>query len=134
MHTKFTSRKSLSRRLLLIGGSILLIYPFIRFILHRVPRKPVTVKITEPLKQDRYLASNEFYIFAENEKIWAVSRKCTHLGCRLNYKEEENILECPCHQSRFSSTGQVMNGPSQRQLPTYKVERNSDPPFFIVSI
>lgn len=123
-----------TRRLLFIFGSFLLIYPLIRFISHRVPRKPVIIKVTEPLKQNKFLVKDDFCIFSESEHIWAVSRKCTHLGCRLNYKEEEDILECPCHQSRFATTGTVINGPSKTELKRYKVEKNTDPPFFIVSI
>lgn len=134
MHKKINSKPTLTRRLVLIGGSILLLYPLLRFITHRVPRKPVIVKVTEPLKQDKFLVKDDFFIFAENERVWAVSRKCTHLGCRLNYKENEDILECPCHQSRFANTGLVINGPSKKQLKTYKVEKNTAPPYFIVSI
>ena len=134
MNNKINPRQSFTRRLLLIFGSFLLLYPLIRFISHRVPRKPVIIKVTEPLKQNKFLVKDDFCIFSENEQVWAVSRKCTHLGCRLNYKEEEGILECPCHQSRFANTGLVINGPSKTELKTYKVEKNTDPPFFIVSI
>lgn len=123
-----------TRRLLFIFGSFLLFYPLIRFISHRVPRKPVIIKVTEPLKQNKFLVKDDFCIFSEDEQLWAVSRKCTHLGCRLNYKEEEDILECPCHQSRFATNGLVINGPSRTELKTYKVEKNTDPPFFIVSV
>ena len=93
----------------------------------------MTVKVSEPLKQDHFLALEDFFIFAEEERVWAVSRKCTHLGCRLHYKEKEDILECPCHQSRFTTDGAVINGPSQKQLQRYLVERTADPPAFIVT-
>ncbi len=131
--TKSNAKPTLTRRLVIIAGSILLLFPIIRFISHRVPRKPVIVKVSEPLKQDHFLIQDDFFIFAEQERVWAVSRKCTHLGCRLHYKEKEDILECPCHQSRFTTTGMVINGPSQKQLKRYLVERTSDPPAFIVS-
>ncbi len=134
MPKKKNSKSVLSRRLILFLGSIFLIYPILRFITHRVPRKPVIIKVSEPLKQDKFLIKDDFCIFSENDQVWAVSRKCTHLGCRLNYKEEEDILECPCHQSRFTISGTVLNGPSNRTLKTYKVEKNMEPPFFIVTV
>jgi len=134
MFHKIDTKPALSRRLILLLGSILLIYPIVRLITHRVPRKPIYIKVSEPLKQDKFLIKDDFCIFSENDQIWAVSRKCTHLGCRLNYKEEENILECPCHQSRFDISGTVLNGPSKKTLERYKVEKSIDPPFFIVSV
>jgi Rieske Fe-S protein len=51
-----------------------------------------------------------------------VSRTCTHLGCRLNFKEKENVLECPCHQSRFSTAGNVLKGPAKKPLNRYAVD------------
>lgn len=39
------------------------------------------------------------------EKYYAVSNKCTHLGCKLSKGTlEENILTCPCHGSKFEIT------------------------------
>jgi len=128
------SRRSLFHRFLLSIGSIVLLYPLLRFINHRVPRKPITIKVTEPLTQDRFLVKDDFFIFSENKQVWGISRKCTHLGCRLLYKEEDDIIECPCHQSRFSNKGLVLNGPSKKELKKFKIEKNSDPPFFIVSM
>ena len=124
---------TLTRRLLLFIGSIALLYPLLRFVNHRVPRKPVIIKVSEPLKENRFLARDTFFLFSRDDKIWAVSRTCTHLGCRLNYKETEDLLECPCHQSRFSINGNVLNGPSKKELKRYKVEVNTDPPYFLVS-
>jgi len=114
--------------------SIVLLYPVVRFISHQIPRKPVTINVYDPLKPGGFLVEDNFVIFSKGDQLWATSRKCTHLGCRLNYKEQENILECPCHQSRFSTEGVVLNGPSQKNLPRYRVERNLDPSSFTVVI
>jgi Rieske Fe-S protein len=111
-----------------------LLYPLLRFINHRIPRKPIVIKVTDPLIQDRFLVKDDFFIFSENKQVWGISRRCTHLGCRLLYKEEDDIIECPCHQSRFTNKGLVLNGPSKKELKKYKIEKNSDPPFFIVSM
>lgn len=36
---------------------------------------------------------------------YAVSSRCTHLGCRLSKgKLNKNILTCPCHGSKFDIT------------------------------
>jgi Rieske Fe-S protein len=46
-----------------------------------------------------------------------VSRVCTHEGCTVNLPETSGAtLNCPCHGSRFSNGGQVVNGPASRPL------------------
>jgi len=45
---------------------------------------------------------------------------CTHQGCDASVTTS-NIVECPCHLSRFSNDGSVINGPATlplRQLAT----------------
>lgn len=56
----------------------------------------------------------------------ALSRVCTHLGCLVNYDEEEERLVCPCHAGIYDLDGRVLSGPPPRplqQLPL-KVEGN----------
>lgn len=40
----------------------------------------------------------------------ALSTICTHQGCDAAVTTA-NIIECPCHQSRFNVDGTVINGP-----------------------
>lgn len=49
---------------------------------------------------------------------------CTHLGCHYDWDASARQFICPCHNSRFSITGQVLSGPAPRPLDTlpYKVE------------
>ena len=134
MAARYASPKqTMSRRLLLAIGSLALLIPFLRFVTHRIPRKPIIVKVTDPLKQNGYLAKDTFLIFSREDQLWAVSRSCTHLGCKLHYKETEDLLECPCHQSRFSIQGAVINGPAKKELKRFTVEKSGDPPAFLVS-
>lgn len=98
-----------------------LIYPIGRFLGFEVPSKPIKIEVHKSLKVTGFIVEHDFIIFAGEQGPWAVSRKCTHLGCRLNYRENEHILLCPCHQSRFSIKGKRLAGPAQRNLPTYPV-------------
>lgn len=43
-------------------------------------------------------------------------RRCRHLGCRLVWNAEEESFDCPCHGSRFSAEGELIDNPAQRGL------------------
>ncbi len=38
--------------------------------------------------------------------------RCPHLGCALKYNRQEHSWDCPCHGSRFSSSGEVIDNPA----------------------
>ncbi|HVE68821.1 MAG TPA: FAD-dependent oxidoreductase [Solirubrobacteraceae bacterium] len=48
--------------------------------------------------------------------VHAVSARCTHLGCIVNWNPAERSWDCPCHGSRFAPDGQVLQGPAVRPL------------------
>ncbi len=52
-------------------------------------------------------------IYKDKEgKIFAVDTKCPHLGCQLEWNEEEQTWDCPCHGSRFDYTGTLLDEPA----------------------
>lgn len=38
--------------------------------------------------------------------------RCPHLGCALKYNPEEHSWDCPCHGSRFTESGEVVDNPA----------------------
>ncbi len=42
--------------------------------------------------------------------------RCTHLGCELEWNEEEQSWDCPCHGSRFTREGELLDNPAQADL------------------
>ena len=49
-------------------------------------------------------------------EVHAVSARCTHLGCIVSWNPAEKSWDCPCHGSRFSADGEVIQGPAVRNL------------------
>lgn len=43
-------------------------------------------------------------------------RHCPHMGCRLEWNDEEKSWDCPCHGSRFSNEGELIDNPAQINL------------------
>ena len=44
------------------------------------------------------------------------SAVCPHLGCILQWNKVELSFDCPCHGSRFTCEGKLMNGPANKDL------------------
>ncbi len=38
--------------------------------------------------------------------------RCPHLGCALKYNRQEHSWDCPCHGSRFSEEGKLLDNPA----------------------
>jgi glycine/D-amino acid oxidase-like deaminating enzyme/nitrite reductase/ring-hydroxylating ferredoxin subunit len=49
-------------------------------------------------------------------RLHAVSARCTHLGCIVQWNEAERTWDCPCHGSRFATDGSVIQGPAVAPL------------------
>jgi glycine/D-amino acid oxidase-like deaminating enzyme/nitrite reductase/ring-hydroxylating ferredoxin subunit len=52
----------------------------------------------------------------ERGEIHSYSAVCPHLGCIVQWNGEEKTFDCPCHGSRFTSKGVVINGPAISNL------------------
>ena len=51
-----------------------------------------------------------------SNQLHELSAVCTHLGCIVAWNALEQSWDCPCHGSRFSPDGRVLNGPAVRGL------------------
>lgn len=55
------------------------------------------------------------------EGVKALSAVCTHLGCIVKWNEQGRFIQCPCHDGRFSTNGQVISGPPPAPLVAFNV-------------
>lgn len=58
----------------------------------------------------------------ENGYVQAFSAVCPHMGCVLQWNAEEKSFDCPCHGSRFTKDGVVINGPATANLERLKIK------------
>ena len=63
-----------------------------------------------------------FLVRAPDGGFLAVYRRCTHLGCTVNWEPDQNRFFCPCHASSFDSNGDVTNPPAPRALDTFPIQ------------
>ena len=60
------------------------------------------------------------YLSADAEGYMAVSMLCSHKQCELFVSG--NVLECPCHGSEFSKSGEALTPPATEALLRYQVQ------------
>jgi glycine/D-amino acid oxidase-like deaminating enzyme/nitrite reductase/ring-hydroxylating ferredoxin subunit len=69
------------------------------------------------------LNGKKYGAYAESqEKLHLVSAECTHLKCIIKWNNDEKSWDCPCHGSRFTYKGEVLNGPANSNLEYFKEE------------
>ena len=63
----------------------------------------------------------------KDEKVYALSRICTHEGCSVDFDLAQNKLICPCHGATYEAVeGNVISGPTQRNLKKINVKVDGD--------
>jgi nitrite reductase/ring-hydroxylating ferredoxin subunit len=64
---------------------------------------------------------------ADDGSYHVVNTECTHLKCTVKWNADEKSWDCPCHGSRFSYTGKVLNGPANSDLPYHHLQASDLP-------
>lgn len=69
------------------------------------------------IKQQQEKSKKPIAIYKDNNgTVQTFSAVCTHLGCTVTWNSLEKSFDCPCHGSRFSNKGTVINGPANSDL------------------
>ncbi|BBO15983.1 cytochrome b6-f complex iron-sulfur subunit [Candidatus Brocadia pituitae] len=62
----------------------------------------------------------------EDDSLKVFSVNCPHLGCGINWGEDEKQFLCPCHEGVFDINGKVLSGPAPRSLYSYETKIEND--------
>jgi len=87
--------------------------------------KPTLVTFVRTKVNGWEKTSNSYGVFVlrkSESDILVLSNKCTHLACRVNWKEESQTYVCPCHDASFDADGNVLGGPPPRPMDSYAGE------------
>jgi cytochrome b6-f complex iron-sulfur subunit len=86
-----------------------------------LPRDFTIGEVSEKFKRE-----HRVWIIRNDEGIYALFAKCTHLGCTPRWLAAENKFKCPCHGSGFYKSGINFEGPAPRPLERYRVTLAED--------
>jgi len=53
---------------------------------------------------------------AEDGSVVALSPRCAHMGCTVDWNGVERTWDCPCHGSRYTKEGDLIQGPAKTGL------------------
>ena len=69
-----------------------------------------------------YAYKGDIIIIRSTDTVYlALTKVCTHSGCTVTYNSSSKEIPCPCHGSKFATTGAVINGPAASPLKVYTV-------------
>ena len=50
-------------------------------------------------------------------------RVCSHMGCALQWNEEEKTWDCACHGSRYDENGRLIDNPAQKNIESKETDK-----------
>ena len=78
------------------------------------------------LVDDSWKLNHRFFVVRERDRVYALSARCAHLGCTINWFPDLRTFKCPCHGSEYRGNGVNFAGPAPRPLDRFRIELNVD--------
>ncbi len=63
-----------------------------------------------------------FIVRKSENDVLALSNRCTHLSCSVNWDEGRKEYVCPCHDAQFDMEGNVNAGPPPTPLDHFETK------------
>jgi len=86
---------------------------------------PVTLRVAREDGYNQIIERRSIFLVRSGESgVIAIDSTCTHLGCRVSWDVDEQLIKCPCHGGIYDRMGTVKSGPPPAPLArlTTKVE------------
>ena len=110
-------------------------YPVIRFMIP--PEVIESAQTSVVAGKAKELAQNSGQIFKFGNKpgilirgasgeLKAFSATCTHLDCIVQYRSDQKLIWCACHNGQYNLSGHNIGGPPPRPLEEYVVNVRGD--------
>lgn len=94
------------------GGFLAIAWKFIR----GIPAMPSVVVFKRKPETGEVISNDGAYLIGSERGVIALSDRCPHLGCRVNYTPKAPGFQCPCHGSRFAPDGGWLKGPAGKNM------------------
>lgn len=78
--------------------------------------KGTWTRITLPAAQHKAVV---YISHTADDSFLALSARCTHKGCEVEWDGDTHEFVCPCHNGRFDAQGKRTDGPPRKPLPTF---------------
>jgi Rieske Fe-S protein len=98
------------------------------------PRNPNTAFIMADGGGDNAPGELAFggYVVKTSGKVNVFAINCSHLGCSVQWTPADKLFECPCHGSRFTIDGTVLQGPAPVPLSHLTWKQGATPDQIVV--
>lgn len=108
------------------GGSLRMLFPRVTFEPAAAFKAGLPSDYAVGEVSERWKKRYRVWIVRGEDGFYALSAKCTHLGCTPNWIETEEKFKCPCHGSGFYRSGVNFEGPAPRPLERFRIEIADD--------
>jgi cytochrome b6-f complex iron-sulfur subunit len=110
----------------------------IRFFWPRVSNRParsVQVGLPDDFQPGQvvYHRGQKFFVIRDETGFFALSARCTHLGCMVVWNRDHRVFLCPCHGGKYDAEGHNVEGPPPRPLDALGI-RLDDDGFLVVNL
>ncbi|MTT32105.1 FAD-dependent oxidoreductase [Terrilactibacillus sp. BCM23-1] len=84
----------------------------------KMPKKTITIDELQPGEGANVVINGEKCGAYKDKdgQVSIVDTTCTHLKCEVKWNNHDKTWDCPCHGSRFSPYGDVIEGPAKKPL------------------
>jgi Rieske Fe-S protein len=102
---------------------------------HRAPRDLLIAKTVGRTMEDLApghggivdVDGNKLAVYLDTDgTVHALSPRCAHMGCMVDWNDGDKTWDCPCHGSRYRFDGAVVHGPATRGLDPQSLEPRRD--------